>query len=1351
MRHIQKNLILVILLLILSACSSEKGEATSSANTAPVANAGADQNVHTTSSVLLDGSSSYDSDSNQITYLWKIITKPTNSNTTLTNPTTVNPTITTDIDGGYVLSLVVNDGSVDSKPDTIEVNAIAQHATLATPTLTTTPTLTDRGSVEVEVNGEVGTDIYVNGELKGTLDSSGKDKLMLDTSGADGVKSFSIIVKNGLGNESDPLEVNIIKSAIQGGTELVSFDIAHKLGIATQGTTGSYQYYEPASNVIDADENTYNHTAGDQVENWLQIELPNATKINKIVVKGRQSSEHRLEGAEVYISQTPYNGTLNSSEKVFTLLGNKLKQEINPSFAPVAGEYLIIKAAGDFHLHLISVEVYGEVAQTPYFKAHETAYIVPLNSAIGHEITQLQAADNQGTSLTYTAEGEMFGIDENGNVTVIGTLTSGLHAVRITVSDGTYSASTMLSITVTSENAVKEALQTGSIESVTEHELVEATLEEIERNRTMLSDAKQKIFNLNSDGTSNVNSLRSIDWDPTHDAITMFSTPGMNTPLLYTNAVTDNAKTVYKKEVAIIGEKEKGKYLLFGSNPFRQIVNGEMNSLLENSIAWLANRDDLKSNAFSVVISHLEDRSYFRDESGTRDWLDTHYAGSVTYNAENACDGDALQGCLDNKPDLLIISQKKEVEEDEKAIASVVNSALKSGTPVLYIHLDGQMQALGNELFSSVFDVTYEWDNYWKKLKVEAYDPLDDYEKLSPSVASIKTLYTHIQAGDFSFDWSQCTNDADCSSEVTGLEENLLSGADTIKTLFNALDLQKINIFDSEGYTFHKLLALSGDKIRQDVSYPASKNRVSSTTFARTFLADNSVYNYRNINPVPPNMGNFSRSDFSHITPKSMNVTRTSRMPFKSTGAYALPGQTVRITRTDNNSELEVKVFVNTVRAGATHIYRDNNYNRPKYLQTPKMILAPGESIEFTSCYGGPIELAFDKNNIEATVAFENVGEHPYWASAADDDTFTAALEANEYDWAELATIGFEVHSKLEKMVESISDWATLSGESESASNLAAATVHYTSNYPFSEAGLKGAGIDVIPEVKIWADNNSFEIKVIDIVKHMNADQAACGGGCSGNPYDAYWAYSPVGHGDIHEMGHSLEKSQFMLDGWEGHSQTNPYSYYTKTQFHKQTGKEPSCQNLPFDEMYSDLNASKHDANPKQYLQDNLWPGGWNHQVLFTIQTMMQIEKLTDDGKVVGDDAINDGWHLLTREHVLYRELKEALNDEDNWTANRSKFGFDSYTISEVKALDSGAGKNDWVLIVLSKVSHADLRDHFDMWGIDYSSKASDQVASFGYVKAPKGFFMSTSDGYCKTDGFGDYLDKTFIPYADIQ
>ena len=98
----------------------EPAVAATPANSAPVANAGTDQNVSIT--VTLDGSLSSDVESDTLTYTWSISSAPTGSSAALSNVTVVNPTFIADLDGAYVFKLVVNDGTVDSAEDTVLVN-----------------------------------------------------------------------------------------------------------------------------------------------------------------------------------------------------------------------------------------------------------------------------------------------------------------------------------------------------------------------------------------------------------------------------------------------------------------------------------------------------------------------------------------------------------------------------------------------------------------------------------------------------------------------------------------------------------------------------------------------------------------------------------------------------------------------------------------------------------------------------------------------------------------------------------------------------------------------------------------------------------------------------------------------------------------------------------------------------------------------------------------------------------------------------------------------------------------------------------------------------------------------------
>ncbi|MFT5662278.1 MAG: hypothetical protein ACI9TV_002928 [Sulfurimonas sp.] len=93
-------------------------------NSAPTADAGADQNVETTSLVSLDGSSSSDADPDTLTYSWNITSKPDGSTATLSSATAVSPTFTADVDGTYEISLIINDGEVDSNTSVVTVTAI---------------------------------------------------------------------------------------------------------------------------------------------------------------------------------------------------------------------------------------------------------------------------------------------------------------------------------------------------------------------------------------------------------------------------------------------------------------------------------------------------------------------------------------------------------------------------------------------------------------------------------------------------------------------------------------------------------------------------------------------------------------------------------------------------------------------------------------------------------------------------------------------------------------------------------------------------------------------------------------------------------------------------------------------------------------------------------------------------------------------------------------------------------------------------------------------------------------------------------------------------------------------------
>ncbi|MGJ8654725.1 MAG: ImpA family metalloprotease [Opitutaceae bacterium] len=962
----------------------------------------------------------------------------------------------------------------------------------------------------------------------------------------------------------------------------------------------------------------------------------------------------------------------------------------------------------------------------PSFAAHDTDYVIAGATSVGATIVTLPATDSQGDPLTYAIVGTVpFSIDSNGTVTISSALPAGgaEYTFDVTVSDGTHTTVTTLTILTTSATAVEDAILSGSVDAVTAEELLDATCAEIIASQDLLIAVKRQLFNLNPDGSAKIDgtSLTDIDWDPTHDAGLLNSTFGMNTPVLTTNAVTDVTKTVRDDVIAIIGETP-GRFMVFGSHPMRNAkrtpasVNADMHQFLENSLTWLTGRSDLKTSSFDVVIAHSSQSYYFPDEVATREWLDAHYPAMVSYNVADSADNGNLASALAATPDLLIISQVDGT--DPSTIAATVKTAMEAGVPVLYFHHDGNFTSLGAELFS-VFNVGYDGDNYWRRLQLVDYDITNvNLQSLPASVASIQTMLNHFKANDYAFDWNLA--DGENVSAVTDLQSTFLDGASEVRSIMQQMDQANMNVFAGTDFRLNKLLALLGDSYRKEVTFPMNKAETDDNVFLRSYFADHALYYSRPINPTQPDLGNFSRSDFSHITPVTKTVDLESKRNFRSAGVYALPGQTVQVTRLDS-SDVGVKVYVNTQRSGSTHQWDGWGYSRPKYLQSAQLPIESGETILLTTPYGGPLQVAFDTNDLPVQLRFENVGEHPYWRGTQDDASFAQKMDAAEYDWAEIATPAFEVHSSLDKMNVSIANWSTPQLLSE-------ATMRYLHNFPHILAGFQGPGIDVVAEIHDFATTNGWTINQLDLVKHMNADQATCGYGCSGNPYDAYWSFGPTDHGDLHELGHGLEVGRFRLTGWEGHSTTNPYSYYSKSQYYKDTGNDPDCQNLPFEYMFEQLQSSVAQVDPADWLQTNLWAtSNWSHQVLMLIQMMMVAEH---------EGALEDGWNMYPRLHMLYREFGRSDDDDAVWLTKRDNLGFSTYTRTEARDTNNV----DWMVIAISYVTGLDYRGFFEMYGYLPTAKADAQVASFGYNVAPQIFCLSTADGYGRGQGFNDMV-----------
>jgi minor extracellular protease Epr len=105
-------------------------------NNPPVAEAGADRTVFAGTSVILDGSLSYDPDGDPITYSWE---QKAGVPLVLSGASGEHPSFTPVVTGNYTFQLIVNDGQLSSTPDTVTIAVRSANTPPATPEIAITP------------------------------------------------------------------------------------------------------------------------------------------------------------------------------------------------------------------------------------------------------------------------------------------------------------------------------------------------------------------------------------------------------------------------------------------------------------------------------------------------------------------------------------------------------------------------------------------------------------------------------------------------------------------------------------------------------------------------------------------------------------------------------------------------------------------------------------------------------------------------------------------------------------------------------------------------------------------------------------------------------------------------------------------------------------------------------------------------------------------------------------------------------------------------------------------------------------------------------------------------------------
>lgn len=861
----------------------------------------------------------------------------------------------------------------------------------------------------------------------------------------------------------------------------------------------------------------------------------------------------------------------------------------------------------------------------------------------------------------------------------------------------------------------------------------------------------------------------SISWHPTHDSITFSSFMPENTfTLLPSNVDGSGASAV--RGLVMAGEQQGQRYAAMGGNLFSVNTSAQTDVLLKNLISWLTKGGD-QQNGLSIVTAQMPSRAdswYFPHNEGIRTWLATHYPNAHSINTANSCDYSALASCMDNqKPDLIVIS---DIDRDGLGYAGVqaaIAKAKAAGIPLLLSNYRREQSPMLAPLYLEMGLSTA--GNYWSKLNADNLS-VSTILAEDKALGDVEKLLTNLREQRFDTQvLNDCTgNYLSCNSSA--FVEAFKAGADWYRSSAETLDSNGIDVFSRTNFPLMKAGLLLADKYRSDIDYPIAYSEF--TQWQQALFADWTVSYARTRNLAQADLGeyvtdraNLSKGTNAHYAyPATVTERKTITVPYSgqwtTTGWYALPGQTIKFSRLDNtNANVEIKL--NYHRRNTNRAFEQKVYRAPLELAQQRIKLAKGQSIEFSTPYGGPIYLHISggEGALSVDINAQNVAKHPSimdFSNPAEITAFNDNIQNTELPHVDLRTEGAEQHLRRDRFMNAIG------GNVPDVNALLNSIVDDHINSVYTLAGLKIQGkslteslpADVLSSCQalFGQDCTDASLHTRTIIQHANYDQNAhCGSGCSGNPWDAAWNISPTGWGDNHELGHNLQTNRLNVqyataansDNWTGYgsrageNSNNIFPYVVKWKTHylrdgnTNTINDGHMNHKDLFYVFMSDAAGTTDTSGKRVvfganckvldIGEDRYTAPWasnayavhnGYRMAFYIQMALKAHGMTlSDGT-----TLTNGFNLFTLLYQHSRIFGKYANNASDWEANRSKLGFDlfpfdGHSVYGGKNVRDIPG-NDFMLVSLSKLTGKDWRSHFDMLGLRYSSLAVAQVTA---------------------------------------
>ncbi|MCO4768962.1 MAG: ImpA family metalloprotease [Deltaproteobacteria bacterium] len=797
-------------------------------------------------------------------------------------------------------------------------------------------------------------------------------------------------------------------------------------------------------------------------------------------------------------------------------------------------------------------------------------------------------------------------------------------------------------------------------------------------------------------------------------------TPGNSSQFVRANSLEDNTALVLGsldgEPLAAIGQLDGARYAAFGFellSSFADGGNADFERPFERTLAWML-RDDAGAGlpvAAAVAVVGM----------GGAEGNAVAWAEGLGWTAE-ICSPDSYDDCF-AAADLLVVGSAGG-DADVDAFQRAYFDALDAGVEVLFVHTGTWGTSNFGAAALSPLDLSFGGygGNYWANDYAD-WSSISDMLAGGGSIAALRALVEHFVAGDYDFDWSQCTEFVGQRScgDVPGFADQFLDGARAVKDALAGLDGQGVAMFTEDGRRIWKLMTLLGDVFRRDIAYPMDRLTTDTMEFLAAYYADHSVHYGRAIQAPQEDMGSFSSGEERDVQPspsEELAVSVSRRGGFTAVGAYVLPGEVVTIERTDGE-DVAAWVSINTQRTGSTREFDNDGYTRPKYLQSPRVPVVAGVPVSFSSPYGGTLQLHASGSDLdrELFLQVDGAGRHEVFELGEDTAAYADALASSPYPFTEIRNPYVQIHSLRSRMLESIDNYG---GDLDLFTE---ELERYMIQDTYNLAGFVGDGLEQSATVLAHCDTLGWSCTDADAhakppIQHINVDlYAHCGGGCSGNPYDQAWALGPLGWGETHEIGHNLQRGRIKIYGGRSNEVSNQiFPLHKHVTWAEDTGESLSADRSDYRFIFDLLQEASDDADPTATVYDAIWAAdGTYSNNGDRMNFYLQLAHRSDDVA-----WLDSGWDVYTLMYLQDRLVADALADEDTWDAQKEALGFGTY--ADRPELDG----NDFMLLSMSFLTERDQRPFFAMFGVTWSSSADLQMDAYGFTEEPRTFWAST-------------------------